>query len=278
MSVSPKMQVAAFGALVLGGSAAVSLASRGVDRLSPGGEAFGLVMMWLPALSAAAVMLLSEGTLKGLGWKPGRARWLAGGFLAPIIYIVGAFAAAALAGAGTFDLAGWREGGAGRMAALLLPASVTAIGGEIGWRGFLAPRLASIGGFWLAVNGGALLWFACHLPALMIGGYSPGHLPIVWTLTVSGLMIWTASLFHTWLRVRSGSFWPAALSQAAHVSFIQIMLVGGFASNGRTPWVAGEFGIATALLMAVLSLAVALRFPVDEGKPQSSLGKLLPRR
>ena len=276
MSVPVKMQLAAYTALVLGGSAALALASRGIDPASNLAVACATAAMWLPALVAGAVMLLSEGTLAGLGWKPGKPRWLAAGYLAPLIYGGGAFLVAALAGAGQFDFTRWANGAGEwgmaplaanglliQMTVIILPALFMALGEEIGWRGFLAPRLALVGGFRGAVNFGALIWFAYHVPALLAGQYGPADLPLAFKLATFAVLIWSGSLFYTWLRLKSGSFWPAALSHAAHNTFIQMMFASGFAWNARTPWIAGEFGLATVLLMASVAIALYRASPVS---------------
>ena len=45
-----------------------------------------LPLMWCPAIGAILTKLIFDRNLKGLGWKPGRAKWLGLAYLLPILY------------------------------------------------------------------------------------------------------------------------------------------------------------------------------------------------
>ncbi len=87
-------------------------------------------------------------------------------------------------------------------------------GEEFGWRGYLLPKLAPLGGVRAAIIVG-VVWGLWHAPVIILNGYNyPGH---PW-LGVGMMVIFTTalSMVFTWLRFRSGSVWPPTLAHAAY--------------------------------------------------------------
>lgn len=86
-------------------------------------------------------------------------------------------------------------------------------GEEFGWRGYLLPRLAPLGGVSAAVMTG-VIWGLWHAPLIVLNGYNyPGH---PWA-GVGMMVVFTVAfgVILAWLRFRSGSIWPAVLCHAA---------------------------------------------------------------
>ncbi|HZR40742.1 MAG TPA: CPBP family intramembrane glutamic endopeptidase [Ktedonobacteraceae bacterium] len=86
-------------------------------------------------------------------------------------------------------------------------------GEEFGWRGYLLPRLAPLGGIPAAIITG-IIWGLWHAPLIVLNSYNyPGH---PW-LGVLMMVIFTVALgmIFAWLRFRSGSVWPSTLAHAA---------------------------------------------------------------
>ncbi len=91
--------------------------------------------------------------------------------------------------------------------------SLFTFGEEFGWRGYLLPRLAPLGGLPAAVLVGAI-WGLWHAPLIVLDGYNyPGH---PW-LGIPMMMLFCValSIIFTWLRFRSGSIWTTVLAHAA---------------------------------------------------------------
>lgn len=87
--------------------------------------------------------------------------------------------------------------------------TIPAAGEEIGWRGFLFPRLQPLG-TWPAIVVSGAIWGTWHAPVILLGYNYPSVPP--WLGLV--LMVVFCTLcggFLAWLRVRSASVWPAAL-------------------------------------------------------------------
>jgi membrane protease YdiL (CAAX protease family) len=129
-----------------------------------------------------------------------------------------------------------------------------AIGEEIGWRGFLAPRLVSHLGFtWGAILTG-IIWAAWHMPVLLFADYNSGtpwwfSLPCFCALTI-GL-----SIIMAWLRLVSNSVWPCAILHASHNVFIQRFFTPLTGARGRiTSYVIDEFGLAVPGVILLFAL------------------------
>jgi membrane protease YdiL (CAAX protease family) len=86
-------------------------------------------------------------------------------------------------------------------------------GEEFGWRGYLLPRLAPLGGGWAALLTG-VIWGLWHAPLIITTSYNfPGH-PWLGALAMVALTT-SLSFIYAWLRFRSGSVWPSTLAHAA---------------------------------------------------------------
>jgi len=86
-------------------------------------------------------------------------------------------------------------------------------GEEFGWRGYLLPKLAPLGGVWAAIITG-VIWGLWHAPVIVLDGYNyPGN-PLLGVLM---MVVFTTALgiIFAWFRFCSGSVWPSTLSHAA---------------------------------------------------------------
>lgn len=133
-------------------------------------------------------------------------------------------------------------------------------GEEFGWRGYLLPRLAPLGGVRAAIIS-SIIWGLWHAPVIILNGYNyPGH---PW-LGVGMMVIFTVALgmILSWLRFRSGSVWPSTLAHAAfnaQAGFGAILLSSAD-SLLRAP--IGLIGLIPMLLIAI-GLAVTGRLRAE---------------
>jgi membrane protease YdiL (CAAX protease family) len=109
-------------------------------------------------------------------------------------------------------IAFWTGVGNALSVAIVLSAPFT-FGEEFGWRGYLLPRLAPLGG-WQASALVGVIWGLWHAPLIALDGYNfPGH-PIA---GVFAMLMFTVplSVILAWLRFRTGSIWPGVLLHGA---------------------------------------------------------------
>lgn len=98
---------------------------------------------------------------------------------------------------------------------LTLPiiASPTFLGEELGWRGYLQPRLFP-GNFWAAAVATGLIWAAWHYPWLLATDQGGDH-PVVWLLLFT-VAVTNASVFFGWLCLKTGDVWSASIGHSAN--------------------------------------------------------------
>ncbi|MCM6778984.1 CPBP family intramembrane metalloprotease [Nocardia sp. CDC159] len=85
-------------------------------------------------------------------------------------------------------------------------------GEELGWQGYLLPRLAPLGSA-RALILTAVIFALWHLPTLAMGGQYPGHSLMT---SIGAFLVTTALILpiFAWLRMRSDSVWPAVLAHS----------------------------------------------------------------
>jgi uncharacterized protein len=124
-------------------------------------------------------------------------------------------------------------------------------GEEFGWRGYLLPRLAPLGGTWAVVLTG-IIWGLWHAPLIVLSGYNfPGH---PW-LGIGGMVLFTVALgvVFAWLRFRSGSVWPSTLAHAVlNAQYGIALLVLAPAGDSLLRPAVGVIGVAPIAVLALV--------------------------
>ena len=137
-----------------------------------------------------------------------------------------------------------------RALAIAAPLSmVLTMGEELGWRGYLLPRLvrarvpAPI--LWSGV-----IWGLWHVPLIVSGQYVVSSDPRLSAAVFCASVIGGAYVFG-WLRLYSGSIWPSVLGHASWNVVIQDVFDKHTA--GSSPWV-GEGGVLTLVALAFFAV------------------------
>lgn len=241
--------------------------------LQANGGLYVLGGMWCPGIAALLTKLVFDRSLRGLGWRPGNPRYLGLAYVLPIVYCAVAYGAVWLAGLGALSLDrvpnGWGLPTFLAVSATIMVAVslLSATGEEIGWRGFLVPELAKVMSLRATalVSGG--IWFLWHLPLVLLADYSSAA-PRLYAIACFGAAVLGISFLMAWLRLASGSFWPAALLHATHNLWVQSVFDVLTRDTGPTAYLTGEFGAALAL---AISLAAALVWRQSRRKERAVL-------
>jgi membrane protease YdiL (CAAX protease family) len=248
-------EAALFAVLVLGLGLAASL--LGGRFLDPYG--------WIPLAAAVAVVVVAGRARSLAAWsgfgltKLGLAAWVPAIAIPGLVLTAGYVAAWAFGGV-TLGLDGTSiPAYAGTTILIVAAGSLEAIGEELGWRGFLLPRLADLGRVRAGLIGG-LLWAAWHTPLIYVAGAYPGGADplfmVPFTITIVAM-----SFVANELRVASGSTWPAVLFHGAHNGIwfqLQVLVVG---SAGALGTIGGESGIVPMTLYVLVALWIVARRP-----------------
>jgi len=219
----------------------------GDGLLSPWFGLVALAMMFTPGIAATIVVFFVErppAKARALGLWPLRpagrfVRHLALGLVVPVVLVVGAILVGALLGVYPADFvrfSAFQQALDQQLAAAGVPDVpvpvqllvvlqlvnilfaafinlVPALGEEVGWRGWLLPKLMPLGAV-PAILVSGVVWGLWHAPLILLGYNYPGAPGWLAVLMMTGMCVLVGAVFG-WLRLRSESVWPAALAHGA---------------------------------------------------------------
>lgn len=277
---TPRQQVATYLVLLFAFSSLFYFLILRAHTLSAGAGLYVTGIMWCPALAAITTLKLNGRDLRDLGWKWPQTKYAMQSWFVPLLYATIAYAFVWVARLGGFPNHDFMNQLVTRMGLhtsplvstciyVLLAGSLglvrslaTALGEEIGWRGFLVPELFKTTGFTATTLISGAVWACWHYPALIWGDYNSGT-PTWFGLTCFTVMVVSISSVFAWLRLKSGSLWTGALLHASHNLYIQGIFTPLTQNTGKTAWYIDEFGAIVPL--------VALAFGIYFWRKRSEL-------
>lgn len=227
-------------------------------------------LMWSPAIAAMLTCRLTGVPLAELGWRWPAWREVRYAWLLPLAYGAVTYGVIWIAGWGgfpdpkrtagiekTMDLVGYPTplvllvflavfGTIG-----MVRSTASALGEEIGWRGFLVPQLSRVMGFRAVVLVSGTIWLLYHVPVLLFADYNAGT-PWWFGLSCFAVMVYGISAVMASGRLRSGSLWPAAILHASHNLLIQGVFTPLTTDTGSTKWLIDEFGVGLAISIGAI--------------------------
>ncbi len=234
-------------------------------HLATGSGTMVFLLMWCPALAAFTACRIFDIDVAKLGWRWRPTRYEVWAYFVPLLYSIpvylgtwiflpGAFAfstfAAEMSTAFGFPhsprLTAWLLAIPAYASVGVIGSMTRALGEEIGWRGFLLPRLVGRVGFTAGCLLSGCIWAVWHYPLLLFADYNAGT-PRLYALSCFTLMVIGDAFIFGWFRLKSGSLWPAAMLHASHNLFIQGIFDRMTSSAGRSLYVTTEFGAGLAL-------------------------------
>jgi uncharacterized protein len=187
---------------------------------------------------------------RGFGMRTAGVRMWWPAVALPVVFLAVGYGTAVLFGIARWSqshqsAAGWSVT-AGKIAVGLVVVSVLLLTEEIGWRGYLLPRMQAL----LSPRRGAVatgfIHALFHLPLILLTTTydTTGNRYIVALFVV--ITITAAGVFYAWLRDSSGSLWPVSI---AHGTVNLVFQSGTTLVVTATPtalaYTAGESGLAT---------------------------------
>jgi membrane protease YdiL (CAAX protease family) len=130
---------------------------------------------------------------------------------------------------------------------------VLALGEELGWRGLLVPELFRYSGFGATAIISGIVWALYHYPAILGTEYHSAA-PIGYAMAAFTVSVMGVSVIAGWLRLRSGSVWPAVLLHASHNTFVQSIFDPVTIDGRATPFLTTEFGAGLMAFYIVVAL------------------------
>lgn len=132
---------------------------------------------------------------------------------------------------------------------------IFALGEEIGWRGWLLPSLRPLG-TWPALLISGAVWGFWHSPLILLG-YNFGQPNLLGVaLMIGGCMIFGVLI--GWLRLRTGSIWPAVFAHGAFNAAAGFLLLVVAANTSADPVAASPLGWVSWIVMAAVIVVLVL--------------------
>lgn len=241
-------------------------------KLRNGFGMYATGLMWCPGISAIITSILLKRKISSLGWQWGKTKFQVQSYLIPLFYAFIAYLIIWIVGWGKFynhefvsqvaeslGFDGLPNGLAIVSYFLLmglfgLPRSIaTALGEEIGWRGFLVPELYKTMGYTKTSLLTGIIWSIWHYPILIFADYNSGT-PAWYGLTCFTVMVISISFVFTWYRIQSNSLWTAVLLHASHNLFIQGFFSPLTQDTGSTKYFIDEFGAVVPVVCICLAI------------------------
>ncbi|MFL5806165.1 MAG: type II CAAX prenyl endopeptidase Rce1 family protein [Roseiflexaceae bacterium] len=231
------------------------------------GERVAVITMFTSLLAVLLMLLVvtRDGYTRA-GWAAlglHRAGFRAWGLalLVPFLVLGFTYSVVWMTGLGTFTVPAGSEpiGLLLDLVASIVIVSLFAFVEEIGWRSYLLPHLSSLGrGRALLLSG--FLHGVWHLPILLLTPYyhSLGNPWIVAPLFLATLTL--AGVLYGYLRLTTGSVWPATIAHGAYNAFWnKFTLMTVAASPVTLEYLAGESGVLPLIAIAVVAGYVGYR-------------------
>jgi membrane protease YdiL (CAAX protease family) len=241
--------------------------------LGNGRGMYVLGLMWCPALASMLTLRLNGRSIADLGWKWGETKYQIRSWYIPLLYASIAYAIVWIFHLGAFgnpdfynSLAKSMHLGGPPWISIVLGIVLigtyglirsisSALGEEIGWRGFLVPELAKTTSFTTTSLVSGIVWSLWHYPVLIYGDYNAGT-PTWYGLTCFTVMVIAMSFVFAWMRLKSGSLWTGAILHGSHNLYIQGIFTPITRNTGKTAWFIDEFGC----VLPLVAIAFAIYF------------------
>jgi membrane protease YdiL (CAAX protease family) len=141
--------------------------------------------------------------------------------------------------------------------------SVLFLAEEIGWRGYLLPRIQQLTSRRRSALVTGLIHGSFHLPLILIATTYDEHGSRWLVAPIAVATIAAGGVFYAYLWDRSGTVWPVAMAHGA-VNLAFALGAGAVVANSEDDlaYVAGESGIATFAVVALLGAVFLARAKV----------------
>jgi uncharacterized protein len=242
-----------------------------VTHVAPGTneQLLYLGIMWCPGVSGLLTRLLFQGSLRGHGFGWGKGKYQFASYWIPLAYAAAVYLPVWFAGyfdphSSMLQKMSQRLPQLSPMVVLLLffliiatagvlSSCISAVGEELGWRGFLVPQLGKVTSFPKVALISGIIWASWHVP-IIIGGDYHGAGPAWYSVTCFIVMVVGISFVFAWMRLKSGSVWTGMLLHASHNCFIQAFFDPQTRHARLTDLWTTEFGAGLALAAIVVAI------------------------
>jgi membrane protease YdiL (CAAX protease family) len=228
------------------------------------------LLMWTPGLVGMFCSWIFGYRLKDIGFRWGSWKYYAIAYAIPAVTAMSILALLLVFGMGEFQLSPEliQKKGSVRAAILALAlwgpivgaavAFTSALGEEIGWRGFLHSRLMDAGIRHPFLITGAI-WAFWHWPLILFSNYATSDMPLL-SLILFTMGVTAMSVNMGVLRAKSGSVFSAALIHGTHNLWIQGIYPALLKKGPLDPYFGGESGVFIVVIYGLIAVFIYRRY------------------
>lgn len=238
-----------------------------------------LGLMWTPGIAAIITAHSYYRKQHVMGICVGKLRYVFAGILIPVVYLGVSYAVSwfilkdnTIGINALLELLGYSETAEMSkslyfiqfLIVSLLTSCISALGEELGWRGFLYPVMERVYGRKKAVFLNGIIWACWHMP-LIIAGLYQSKTTLWYGLPMFAITVVLLTGIMAWLRMASGSVIPALMLHASHNLFDQSVFQY-LSINPKVSYLAGEQGIITAVCMVIILFSISFIWKKNKGQ------------
>lgn len=140
---------------------------------------------------------------------------------------------------------------------LLVLCFFTTLGEEVGWRGYMMPKLNQLYGFNKACIVSGLACFLWYLPIFFTNYMS--IIPLWYQILLFFLLIMGCSVLQGYISLKSQSFWPAVVFHTTHNFVVELLMSQSIGGDQRL-YLVGESGIISVTVILLLAYFFSKRY------------------
>ncbi|HWU42591.1 MAG TPA: CPBP family intramembrane glutamic endopeptidase [Bdellovibrio sp.] len=234
--------------------------------------AMDFLLMWTPGIVGLILSLLFSKNVKDIGFKFGRLKFYGLAYAIPALTAILILFSLILLGQGQFEVSPKlveSKGSVGKAVAVILLIGptlsvligfVSALGEEIGWRGFLHSRMMALKiPHPFLITG--IIWSIWHWPLILFSNYATSSIPLL-SLFLFSCVIISFAIIIGWLREASGSVLVAGLAHSVHNAWMQAIYPAFLKKGPLDEFLGGESGVLNAVIYIFIAIYVYRRFLV----------------
>ncbi len=244
----------------------------------------GMIMMFVPGISALLTSLITRDKISNYGWKLGKLKYLGWAYIIPLIVALISYGIYWLGGFGEFtseevinyrwakylgfDLpAPFLAGFVGKAVLATLIGCILTFGEELGWTGYLTPKLLKISSIPETSIMVGIYWSVWHYPAI-IGGIYGWSAPLWFALLAFTISCIGLSFVRTVLVYKSNSLWTGVILHASNNLILMSLFWEMTVKNEYTSYFVNETGMLEALVFISVAVLFWKYFSIKKMKAE----------
>lgn len=227
-------------------------------RIKGGDAAAGMtgILMFCPAITAIIVRAIFYRKEKILGLCGCKIKYILMAIAVPVLYLGVTYGLYWIIDGKAFT-GSLPEGSAPMLLVGIVTSLIGAAGEEIGWQGFLMPRLKEVFNVKAAILITGLIWALWHFPLMIAGLYQSGA-PLWYSLVMFTIEVVGMTTVMAFLRFKSGSVLPAIILHAVH-NYVDQLICAPLTKADNSSYFVGETGFITVVAVVIFAVIALVK-------------------